>query len=233
MYTRTLMMIGEENLQKLQDARILICGVGGVGGMAAEALVRSGAKCVRLVDHDVVSKSNINRQLIALHTTVGQSKVDLWKQRLEEIQPEVQVDARKMYFDENTADELLQDIDYVIDAIDSVKAKAQLILKAKEQGKVIISAMGMANKTNPALLQMGDISKTTYCGLARALRRELRLLGVKRHRVLWTSEKAYCPYPNEAERKGGGPAPASMMIVPAVAGLYLANDLMQSIFKGK
>lgn len=232
MYTRTLMMIGEENLKKLQQARILVCGVGGVGGMAAEALVRSGAKHLRLVDHDVVSFSNINRQLIATQKTVGQSKVELWKQRLLEINPEVQVDARAIYFDESTADELLKNVDYVIDAIDSVKAKAHLILKAQTEGKVILSAMGMANKTNPALLQISDISKTNYCGLARALRKELRILGVKKHRVLWTSEKAHCPYPNDAERKGGGPAPGSMMIVPATAGLYLAKDLMDLIFKG-
>lgn len=231
MYTRTLMMIGEENLAKLSKAKILICGVGGVGGMTAEALARSGAKYLRLVDHDVVSASNINRQLIATQKTIGQSKVGLWKERILEISPEIEVDARKAYFDKDSAEELLKDIDYIVDAIDSVKAKADLIFLAKEKNIPILSAMGMANKTDPTRIRVTDIAKTTYCGLARALRYELKKKKVKKHKVVFTDELPFCPYPNEKEKKGAGPAPASMMIVPATAGLLLANELMQEIFK--
>lgn len=231
MGTRTRMMIGEAGFTALQNAKVLVCGLGGVGGMACEALARSGVGYLKIVDHDVVSVTNINRQLIANTNTIGESKAKLWEKRLKEINPSIQLEVCPCYFDANTAAELLTGVEYVLDCIDSVSAKVDLIVESQKRGLKVISSMGAANKTDPSQLRVGDIYKTEYCRLARIMRTELKKHKVKKLTVIWSKEPTACPYPNEKERKGKGMAPASMMIVPATAGLLCASTLIQQILE--
>lgn len=226
---RTRMLIGEDNFSRLQEAKILVVGLGGVGGAALEALVRSGCENIRIVDHDVVSASNINRQLIANTDNIGSLKTDLWTERLKQINPALNLEVRPCFLNETNVDDILDGVDYVLDCIDSLQSKTFLIIKAKEKNKCLVSAMGAANKQDPSLLEITDIYKTSYCRLARVLRQNLRKRGIKKLKVVASKEKPSCPYPDENEKKGRGPAPASMIFVPASMGLLCAKALIDEI----
>lgn len=235
---RTKMLIGEEAYSKLQKARVLICGLGGVGGMVCEALARSGVINFRIVDFDKVSPSNSNRQLIANSQSVGAYKTDLWVERIKEIAPNAKVDARTIKIDEDNIDDLLKDVDAVVDCIDQVGAKLNLIKKAGKNEVLFLSAMGAANKKDPSRLRLSKLSNTYACPLARVIRQRLskdkegKKLAAK-IRVVFSDEEKTCPFPNEEELKGKHMAPASMMMVPASMGLLLASALIEMILQEK
>ena len=179
-FSRTELLLGEEALSKLKASRVAVFGVGGVGGYVCEALVRSGIGSFDLVDHDTVSLTNLNRQIIALHSTIGKYKVDVMKERMLDINPDVQVNAFRMFYLPETADQFDFSVyDYVVDAVDTVSAKISIILRAKEAGVPVISAMGAGNKLDPTRFRVADIYKTSVCPLAKVMRTELKKRGVK------------------------------------------------------
>jgi tRNA A37 threonylcarbamoyladenosine dehydratase len=189
-FERTSLLIGEEAINKLNNSKVLIFGVGGVGGYVAEALARTGVGSITIVDKDTVSESNINRQIIALHSTVGRDKVDVLKERMLDINPNLQVDARKCFFLPENAHELdFSKYDYIVDAVDTVTAKLQIIVQAKEAGVPVISAMGAGNKVHPEMFEIADIYKTEMCPLAKVMRREFKNRGIKKLKVVYSKEK--------------------------------------------
>lgn len=224
---RTASLIGEENVQTLTRARVLIFGVGGVGGFAVEALARSGVGYFHLVDFDKVAKSNINRQIIATQSSVGKSKTAVMKERIAEINPETIVETSEIFFSADT--ELAFDgFDYVIDAVDSVKSKVEIILRAKQANIPVISAMGAGNKLDPTAFQVADISKTKVCPLARAVRTELKKHGVfKGVKTVYSEEEPVRPQIEQGEKN----APASIAFVPSVMGLIIAGEVVKDLIK--
>ena len=180
---RTEMLIGEEKMNRLQNAHVAVFGIGGVGGFVVEALARAGVGTLTLVDRDTVSESNLNRQIIALTSTIGRDKVDVMKERISLINPECQVNARKCFYLPDTADSFdFTEYDYIVDAVDTVTAKLELVVRAKEAGTPIISCMGTGNKLDPSQFEICDISKTSVCPLARVMRRELKKRDIERGR---------------------------------------------------
>ena len=224
---RTASLIGEEKVQTLTRARVLIFGVGGVGGFAVEALARSGVGYFHLVDFDKVAKSNINRQIIATQSSVGKSKTAVMKERIAEINPETKVETSEIFFSSDT--ELAFDgFDYVIDAVDSVKSKVEIILRAKQANIPVISAMGAGNKLDPTAFQVADISKTKVCPLARAVRTELKKHGVfKGVKTVYSEEEPVRPQMEQGEKN----APASIAFVPSVMGLIIAGEVVKDLIK--
>ena len=224
-FNRTEQLIGKGALEKLNGAHVAVFGVGGVGGYIAEALARSGVGEITLIDKDVVDESNINRQIIALTSTIGQSKTALMKKRIEDVNPNATVTAiDKFYLPEN-ADEIdLSQFDYVADAIDNVTAKIELISRCKTMGVPVISAMGAGNKLDPTAIRVCDIGKTDVCPLARVVRRETKKRGITDFKVAYSTEK-----PNRSE--GGERAPASMICVPATMGLVMASEIIKDLIK--
>lgn len=229
-YTRTEALVGSEGLSRLRRARVAIFGIGGVGGYAVEALARAGVGAIDLIDPDRVSVSNINRQIIALDSTVGQYKTEAARARIGDINPDISVACHNLFFDEASADRInLTDYDYVIDAIDSVGAKLYLIESCQRLGVKIISSMGTGDKLDPTALKVADISKTSVCPLARAVRVGLRKRGINHLKVVYSTE-----LPREAEapvgeKTDGRRAPASCSFVPSVAGLILAGEVVRDI----
>lgn len=221
-FSRTGLLLGEAALQKLSESRVAVFGVGGVGGYVVEALARSGVGALDLVDHDRVSLSNINRQIIALHSTVGEYKVDVMKDRIADINPACHVLARRCFFLPETRDEFdFSDYDYVVDAVDTVTAKIQLVLQAKEAGVPVISSMGAGNKLNPAEFEVADLYRTSVCPLARVMRRELKKRGVEKLKVVYSKE--------EPKDCGGQREPGSTAFVPSVAGLIIASEVVKDL----
>lgn len=219
-FERTGLLLGEEAVEKLNNSKVLIFGVGGVGGYVAEALVRSGIGSFTLVDKDSVSESNINRQIIALHSTVGRDKVDVLKERMLDINPDVLVDARKCFFLPENAHEFdFTQYDYVIDAVDTVTAKLQIIVQAKEAGVPVISAMGAGNKVCPERFEVADIYKTEVCPLAKVMRRELKKRGIKKLKVVYSKEEPVYK----------GRTPGSIAFAPSVAGLIMAAEVVKDL----
>ncbi len=219
-FERTGLLLGEEAVEKLNKSRVIIFGVGGVGGYVAEALVRTGIGYFTLVDKDTVSESNINRQIIALHSTVGRDKVDVLKERMLDINPYVQVDARKCFFLPENAQEFdFSQYDYVVDAVDTVTAKLQIIVQAKEAGVPVISAMGAGNKVCPERFEVADIYKTEVCPLAKVMRRELKKRGVKKLKVVYSKEEPVYK----------GRIPGSIAFAPSVAGLIMAGEVVKDL----
>lgn len=219
-FERTELLLGQEAVDKLNSSKVLIFGVGGVGGYVAEALARTGVGSFTLVDKDTVSESNINRQIIALHSTVGRNKVDVLKERMEDINPDVKVEAKKCFFLPDNADEFdFTQYDYVIDAVDTVTAKLQIIMQAKEAGVPIISAMGAGNKVCPEMFQVADIYKTEMCPLAKIMRRELKKRGVKKLKVVYSKEQPVYK----------GEIPGSVAFSPSVAGLIMAAEVVKDL----
>ena len=230
-FSRTRLTFGKDNMEKLHKARIIIFGIGGVGSYVVEALARTGIGFIDLVDNDEYSLTNINRQLYALHSTIGQSKVDVAKQRIMDINPECIVTTFKtFYLPENAGQFDFSKYDYIIDCIDTVSAKLDLILRAKALKIPVISAMGAGNKVDPTKLKVADISRTSVCPLARVMRNELKKRGLKRLKCVFSTEPAIKPVlEEEYEMKGKGAAPGSNAFVPSVAGLLIASEVVRDL----
>ncbi|MFI3114919.1 MAG: tRNA threonylcarbamoyladenosine dehydratase [Clostridia bacterium] len=227
---RTQMILGENSLEKLRNSHVLIVGVGGVGGYSVEALVRSGVGSITICDHDTVSLSNINRQLCALHSTIGEYKVDVLYKRSLDINPNIKIRALKEYYTKDNRDEILDlEYDYIIDAIDSVTSKIDLIKSATSKNIPIISAMGTGNKLDPSKFQICDISKTSVCPLARVMRKELKNRGIYKHKVLFSTEIPRKPEQLDEIPDGKGNVPGSISFVPSVAGLMIAGYVINEI----
>lgn len=225
---RTEMLLGKEKVDGLAKKKVVVFGIGGVGGYVCEALARTGVGRIDLVDNDTVSLSNINRQIIALHSTVGRAKVDVMKERISDINPHIEVNAYNMLFTkENSRDIDFSAYDYVVDAIDMVSSKIELVLKCEEAGTPIIASMGTGNKQNPCAFKVSDIYKTSVCPLARVMRAELKKRGIKRLKVVYSEET---PVLQECA-EGGKRVPASCAFVPSVAGLIIASEVIKDLVK--
>lgn len=225
-FQRTQLLLGAEAMEKLKNAHIAVFGVGGVGGYVAEALARSGVGRIDLIDNDVVSESNINRQIIALTSTVGRYKADVMKERISEINPEAQVGAYKIFFLPETEMDF-SEYDYIIDAIDTVTGKIEIITRADKAGVRVISSMGAGNKLDPSRFEVADIYKTSVCPLARVMRRELKSRGIKHLKVVYSKEESIKPA--EAITENGRHLPGSTAFVPPAAGLLIAAEVVKDI----
>lgn len=232
-FKRIESLIGKNALEKLKRSSVAVFGVGGVGGYAVEALVRSGVGNISVFDDDVVKESNLNRQIIATTETLGEYKTYLIKNRAKSINPDIRItENRIFYLPENSDSVDLSEFDYVIDAIDTVTAKIELIVRAKSQGVPIISGMGTGGKLDPDRLEVSDISKTSVCPLARVMRRELKRRGITHLDVVYSTEPSKAAQPDDAEKKASGrTAPPSMIFVPASAGLLLASFVVKALIK--
>ena len=236
-YSRTRLLLGEDGLKKLKSARVAIFGLGGVGGYAAEALARSGIGQLDLIDDDTINVTNLNRQVLALHSTIGMSKVEAAKNRILDIDPTIQVRTYQTFFLPENADEFdFSQYDYVLDAIDTVTGKLELITRAKSVGVPIISCMGTGNKLDPTGFQVSDISKTRGCALARIMRKECAKRGLKGVKVVWSEELPLEPQVDpsefqEAQREGSSrrALPGSTAFVPGVAGLIMAGEVIRDL----
>ncbi|MBO4877515.1 MAG: tRNA threonylcarbamoyladenosine dehydratase [Ruminococcus sp.] len=231
--SRTEMMFGADAVDKLASARVAVFGVGGVGGYAVEALARSGIGALDLIDNDTVAESNINRQIIALRSTIGRFKTDVAAERIADINPDCRVRAYRTFFMPETAGKFdFTQYDYVIDAIDTVTGKIELVMKAEEAGVPVICAMGAGNKTDPTRFEVADIYSTSVCPLARVMRRELKKRGIKRLKVVYSREEAIKPAGSteDAQRRS---VPGSNAFVPSVAGLIIAGEVIKDIIAGK
>ncbi len=233
-FSRTAALLGEAAMARLRTARVAVFGVGGVGGYVCEALVRSGVGAIDVFDRDDVSVTNLNRQIIALHSTVGQDKAEVIARRLQDINPEVTIHAHRMFYLPENADEIdLTRYDFVVDAVDTVAAKIELALRCEQLGVPLVAAMGAGNKLDPGKLQISDISKTSVCPLARAMRTALRKKGVKHLTVAWSAEEPLRP---AAAIEGDSPTrkdvPASAIFVPAAMGLLIASHVVRSLASG-
>lgn len=243
-FSRTELLIGREGLNKLKESKVAVFGVGGVGSFAAEALARSGVGNIVLVDYDDVCLTNINRQIHATRKTVGMPKVDVMRERILEINPHAQVNVYKRLYNRDAAEEVLSEsYDYVIDAIDMVSSKIDLIVRCKEAGIDIISSMGAGNKLDPTKFKVADIYQTSICPLAKVMRRELRKRGIKSLKVVYSIEKPIKPLEEEVAGckencicpnrditcASKRQVPGSIAFVPSVAGLILAGEVIKDI----
>ena len=244
-FSRTELLLGKEGMERLKNARVAVFGVGGVGGYVCEALVRSGVGSFDLIDDDKVCLTNLNRQIIATRSTVGKYKVDVMKERMLDINPDVQVETYKCFFlPENADDFPFAEYDYVVDAVDTVTAKIELVMKCQSMGVPIISSMGAGNKLDASAFQVADIYKTKMCPLAKVMRRELKKRGVKKLKVVYSEEKptkpiedmaiscrTHCICPPGAAHKctERRDIPGSMAFVPSVAGLIVAGEVVKDL----
>ena len=227
-HSRTEMLLGAEGVQRLFAAKVAVFGVGGVGGYAVEALARAGIGHFELIDSDRVSVSNINRQIIATHDTVGQYKTEAMRDRILSINPEATVVCHNLFFEEKNKDVFdFSGYDYVVDAIDSLSAKIELIASAHEAGTKIISAMGAGNKLDPTRFEVSDISKTTVCPLARAVRIALRKRGINHLKVVYSKEDPVIPPLVSDDKKMR--VPGSISFVPSAMGLIIAGEVIKDI----
>ena len=228
-FSRTELLLGEGAMARLAAARVAVFGVGGVGGYAVEALARSGVGALDLIDNDTVCLSNLNRQIIALESTVGQYKVDAARARVLDINPDCTVRAYRTFYSPETQAEFdFSEYGYVVDAIDTVTGKIALVLQAQAAGVPIISSMGAGNKLDPTAFRVADIHKTSVCPLARVMRRELKKRGVKHLKVVYSTEPAITPM-EEAPEPGCRRAPGSTAFVPSVAGLIIAGEVVKDL----
>ena len=228
-FKRTECLLGENALNILKNSKVLLFGIGGVGGYVAESLVRSGTGTIAIVDNDVISKSNINRQIIALNSTLGRKKTLAMKERLNDINPDCNIICYDLFFTPETEEINFKEFDYVIDAIDTVTSKIEIIRRCKEENIPVISSMGTGNKLIPHLLEITDISKTTICPLARVMRKELSKRGIRGVKVLYSKEQ---PYAVVADEQNGRHSPGSAVFVPATAGIMIASYVIQDLIKG-
>lgn len=226
--SRTELLIGKENIQKLKNARVAVFGIGGVGSYTVEALARSGVGSIDLIDSDKVDITNLNRQIIATHKNVGMLKTEAAKERIHDINPDITVTTHNLFFDSTTADSFnFSEFDYIVDAIDTVTSKILLILKAQEHDVPIISCMGTGNKLNAAMLEVSDIYKTSVCPLARVMRYELKKRGVKKLKVVYSKEEPIKPENQPSDN--GRHIPGSTAFVPGTAGLIIAGEVIKDI----
>ena len=240
-FIRTRLLVGDEPLERLKNAKVAVFGVGGVGGYAVEALARSGVGTLHLYDDDTVSESNLNRQIAALHSTLGQPKAEVMARRVRDINPDCQAEVFRMFYLPQNADEVdLSQYDYVVDCIDTVTAKLELVTRCNALQVKIISAMGTGNKFDPSAFVVTDISKTHGCPLARTMRKELRKRGVHHLKVVYSTELPTSPLrpadfepPETSDTRPGSTArrdtPGSMPFVPAAAGLLLASAVVREL----
>lgn len=229
MFSRTKLLLGENALEKLNNSRVAVFGIGGVGGFTAEALVRSGIGTLDIIDNDTVDISNINRQIIANSKNVGKDKVDAAEARFKEINPNVIINKHKCFYTPETANQFdFSQYDYVVDAIDTVTGKIQLVMQAKESNTKIISSMGAGNKIDPTAFQVADIYKTSVCPLARVMRQELKKRGIKKLKVVYSQEKPIKP---DIARTGTKQIPGSVAFVPSVVGLIIAGEVIKDLVK--
>ena len=227
-FKRTALLLGKASVERLARKRVAVFGVGGVGGFVCEGLVRAGIGAIDIVDKDTVALSNINRQLIALHSTVGKNKVDVLEERLKDINKNLIIKKYKCFFLPETSETFdFREYDYVVDAIDTVTGKIELILKAKEAGVPIISAMGAGNKLDPTAFQVSDIYKTSVCPLARVMRRELKKRGVEKLKVVYSKEEPIKPQFEEGEEV----VPGSVSFVPPALGLIIAGEIVKDLIR--
>ena len=246
-FSRTQLLLGKEAMEKLQQSRVAVFGIGGVGGYTVEALVRSGVGAVDLIDDDKVCLTNLNRQIIATRSTVGKYKVDVMRDRILDINPKVEVNVHKCFYLPETKDEFdFSQYSYVVDAVDTVTAKLQLVMEAKEAGVPIISSMGAGNKLDPSAFQVADIYKTSVCPLAKVMRRELKKRGIKKLKVVYSQEQPtrpledmsiscrnHCICPPGAAHKctERRDIPGSVAFVPSVVGLIIAGEVIKDLVK--
>ena len=231
---RTAMLLGEEAVTRLAAARVAVFGIGGVGGYVVEALARAGIGAIDLIDNDDISLSNINRQILATHSTVGMAIVEAGRQRILDINPEAKVTCRQLFFNAETAPQFdFTEYDYIVDAIDTVTGKLALVEKAVAANTPIICCMGTGNKLDPSRFEVADISKTTMCPLARIMRKELGKRGIKHLKVVYSKEESLTPtgWEEEAAAIGKRQIPGSVSFVPGAAGLVLAGEVIRDIAK--
>lgn len=241
-FSRTQLVFGKEAMDRLEGSRVAVFGVGGVGGYTVEALARSGVGAIDIIDDDKVCLTNINRQIIATTKTVGKYKVDVAKERIEEINPDCKVTAFRTFYMPETADQFdFTQYDYVVDAIDTVTGKIALIENAKKAGTPIISSMGAGNMVDPTAFEVADIYKTSVCPLARVMRYELKRRGIKKLKVVYSKEKPIPPIADEEPNGENGclskadkvpgkrQVPGSTAFVPSVAGLIIAGEVIKDI----
>lgn len=232
-FSRTEILIGEKKLNKLKNSKVAVFGIGGVGGYVVEALVRSSINHITLIDNDIVSESNINRQLIALSTNIGQKKIDVMKKRILEINPDCQVETFDTFVLKDNLEQFhLEDYDYVVDAIDTITGKISIIEKCNEYQVKIISSMGAGNKLDPTKFEVCDIYKTSVCPLAKVMRHELKKRGIKKLKVVYSKEEALTPKVvinnDKSKRKQ---IPGSISFVPSVCGLIIAGEVIKDLIK--
>ena len=233
-YARTALLLGEEGMQKLKNATVAVFGLGGVGGYVVEALARCGIGALVLVDHDTVSMTNINRQILATRSTVGMDKAEAARLRVLDIDPDIKVTARKEFFGPDTLDRFdFSQFDYVVDAIDTVTGKLALVTAAQAAGVPIISSMGTGNKLDPGKFQIADITKTSVCPLARIMRKECAKRGIKHLKVLFSTEDPITPAGGSDEElpEGRRSLPGSVSFVPSVAGLMIAGEVVKDLIR--
>ena len=231
-FLRTEMLLGSEALTRLQSARVAVFGLGGVGGYVVEALARSGVGSLDLIDSDTVSISNLNRQILATHSTVGMLKVDAARQRVLDINPACNVKIYPIFYTPDTADSFdFTQYDYIVDAIDTVTGKLALVERAKAAGTPIICCMGTGNKLDPSRFQVADLEKTSMCPLARVMRKELAKRGIRHLKVVYSQEEALTPtgWEEEAAALGKRQIPGSVAFVPGAAGLLLAGEVIRDL----
>lgn len=247
-FSRTELLFGRAAMEKLADARVAVFGIGGVGGHTLEALVRSGVGTIDIIDDDKVCLSNLNRQLIATHKTIGQYKVDAAKERMEEINPDVVIHKHRTFFLPETADQFdFTQYDYIVDAIDTVTGKLELAVRADQAGVPIISSMGAGNKVDPTAFEVADIYETSVCPLAKVMRRELKKRGIEKLKVVYSREPALTPIEPEKSGVQSGcqngdeellsdtkqnrrrQTPGSNAFVPSTAGLIIAGEVIKGL----
>lgn len=231
-FSRSALLLGEEGIEKLNRSKVAIFGVGGVGGYVVEALARSGVGHFVLVDNDDVNITNINRQIIATTKTIGRDKVEVMRERIQEINPEADVEIRKCFYLPENADTFdFSDYSYVVDAVDTVTAKLEIIMRAKEAGVPVISSMGAGNKLDPTKFEVADIYKTSVCPLAKVMRHECKKRGIKKLKVVYSKEESMKPIMNSKEEipEGKRAIPGSVAFVPSVVGLIIAGEVVKDI----
>ena len=229
---RTRSLLGDDAVKKLNNASVAVFGVGGVGSFAAEALVRAGVGRLTFVDGDVVAESNVNRQLVADRETIGRSKAEVMKERAERVSAEAEIEAVTAFYSAENADSFpLDRYDFILDCIDTVSSKIELICRANAAGVPVISCMGAGNKLDPTRFEVADIYKTSVCPLARVMRYELKKRGIKSLPVVYSKEEPKAPDADGEKRESGRPAPASVSFVPSVAGLIMAGEVIKRIAK--
>ncbi len=235
-FSRTAMIIGEEGIKKLNNSKVAIFGIGGVGSFVVEGLVRAGVQKFILVDKDVVDITNINRQIHATTKTIGKDKVEIMKQRVLDINPDAKVETYKEFFMPDCKTKILdKTIDYIVDAVDTVTAKIELVAQAEKLDIPIISAMGTGNKIDPTKFEVTDIYKTSICPLAKVMRKELRQRGIKKLKVVYSKEEPIVPKTmnNLVDENVKKQVPGSISFVPSVAGMIIAGEVIKDLQKQK
>lgn len=229
-FSRTELLIGKEGINKLAQSRVAVFGIGGVGGYVVEALVRSGIGSIDLIDNDKVALTNLNRQIIATHKTLGRYKVDVAEERAKEINPGVNIETFKTFYAPETSNEFdFTKYDYVVDAIDTVSGKLELIEQAKKANVPIICSMGAGNKMHPELFELADISKTSVCPLAKVIRQELKKRNIKNVKVVYSKEVPLKPAESDEKIEGKKQIPGSNAFVPSAVGLIIAGEVIRNL----